>query len=56
MGAAGGVVQGLTDEVKKLFDPVVKLNKRQALTQSVNLGVSLVVFASHHRMLTRAVC
>ena len=42
MGAVGGLVQSLVDEVKKFFDPVVKLNKRQALTQGVNLGASCV--------------
>ena len=40
MGALGGLVQSVTDEVKKFFDPVIKLNKRQALTQGVNLGMS----------------
>ena len=40
MRAVNGLVQSLTDEVKKFFDPVVKLNKRQALSQGVNLGAS----------------
>lgn len=38
MGVGGALASGLTDQVKSFVDPVVKLNKRQALTQGVNLG------------------
>ena len=39
MGAGGDLVSGLMDQAKTFVDPVVKLNKRQALTQGVNLGI-----------------
>lgn len=38
MGALEALTSGLVDQGKSLIDPVVKLNKRQALTQGVNLG------------------
>ena len=39
MGGGGrDLASGLKDQVKSFVDPVVKLNKRQALTQGVNLG------------------
>ena len=38
MGAGGDLASGLMDQAKSFVDPVVKLNKRQALTQGVNLG------------------
>ena len=37
--AMGGLIESCLDEVKGLVEPVAKLNKRQALTQGVNLGI-----------------
>ena len=38
MGAVETLASGLVEQAKSFVDPVVKLNKRQALTQGVNLG------------------
>lgn len=38
MGVGGALASGLTDQFNSFVDPLVKLNKRQALTQGVNLG------------------
>ena len=40
MGALEALTSGLVDQARSFIDPVVKLNKRQALTQGVNLGMA----------------
>ncbi|KAL3136511.1 Signal peptidase complex catalytic subunit S11C [Trebouxia sp. C0009 RCD-2024] len=39
MGAFEALTSGLGEQARSFIDPVVKLNKRQALTQGVNLGL-----------------
>lgn len=40
MGAFEALTSGLGEQARSFIDPVVKLNKRQALTQGVNLGMA----------------